>query len=171
LLQWRAVFRALRIMELSGEIVSGYFFEGISGLQFMSHEAFRLVQKKPLHEDTVYWLNAADPASLCGLSRELAKGLPLRVASTFLVYHGPRLVMIAKRTGKSIDLFAPPDKAGLQDYFHVFKDLLMREFNPSSKIIVETVNGEPVQRSPYLAPLKEFGFRSARNTVELWKQY
>ncbi|HTG01750.1 MAG TPA: DEAD/DEAH box helicase [Nitrospirota bacterium] len=170
LLQWRAVFRALRIMELSGEIVSGYFFEGISGLQFMSHEAFRLVQK-PLHEDTVYWLNAADPASLCGLSPELAKGLPPRVASTFLVYHGPRLVMIAKRTGKSIDLFAPPDKAGLQDYFLVFKDLLMREFNPPSKIIVETVNGEPVQRSPYLAQLKEFGFRSARNTVELWKQY
>src|SRR5512143_223445 len=33
-LQWRAVFRSLRLMELSGEVMSGHFFQGISGPQF-----------------------------------------------------------------------------------------------------------------------------------------
>ncbi|MGA2108393.1 MAG: hypothetical protein ABSH25_12215, partial [Syntrophorhabdales bacterium] len=36
LLQWPAIFRALRLMELSGECLSGHFFEGIPGIQFCS---------------------------------------------------------------------------------------------------------------------------------------
>jgi ATP-dependent Lhr-like helicase len=40
LLQWRQIFRTLRLMELSGEVLSGYFFEGVPGPQFISHEAY-----------------------------------------------------------------------------------------------------------------------------------
>ncbi len=50
-LQWAKIFRALRLMELSGEILSGYFFEGIPGAQFISHEAFRFLQE-PLPEES-----------------------------------------------------------------------------------------------------------------------
>ncbi len=45
--RWGAIFRALRIMELSGEILSGYFFEGIPGIQFCSHDAFRFLNEPP----------------------------------------------------------------------------------------------------------------------------
>ncbi len=169
-LQWRAIFRALRLMELSGEIISGYFFEGISGLQFMSHEAFRML-RGPLPQDAVYWINATDPVSLCGSSAGAGQGLPPRIASTHLVYHGSRLVMISKRLGKSIDLFVGPDDAHLRDYFSLFKDLLTREFNPIQKIIVETINNGPVLDSPYGEALREFGFRSARQVMEMWKEY
>ena len=75
LLQWARVFKALRLMELSGEILSGHFFEGIPGLQFISPEAFRFLNE-PLPEEPVYWLNAADPASLCGIKLEALKGTP-----------------------------------------------------------------------------------------------
>jgi ATP-dependent helicase Lhr and Lhr-like helicase len=170
LLQWKAVFRSLRLMELSGELVSGYFFEGISGLQFMSHEAFRLVQKQ-LPRDAIFWINAADPVSLCGLSLEAVKGLPSRIASTHLVYHGSRLVMITKRLGKSIDLFVEPRDGHLHDYFLLFKDMLTREFNPIQKITIETVNSVSVLRSPYAEALKQFGFQTTRNTMELWKEF
>jgi ATP-dependent Lhr-like helicase len=170
-LQWRAVFRALRLMELSGEVLSGYFFEGIAGPQFISHEAFRMLQE-PLPQDAVFWLNATDPASLCGLAPGLSRqGLPPRVASTWLVYHGSRIVMIAKRLGKALDIFTGPDDRHLPEYFMVFKDLLGREFNPVQKINVETVNGEPVLRSPYAEALRQFGFRSARSALELWKEF
>jgi hypothetical protein len=40
-------------MELSGEILSGYFFEDIPGVQFISHDAFRFICD-PMPEDTVY---------------------------------------------------------------------------------------------------------------------
>ncbi len=74
-LQWRAIFRSLRLMELSGEVLSGYFFAGTSGPQFISHEAFRMLQE-PLPAEAVFWINAADPASLCGLGLEALAGLP-----------------------------------------------------------------------------------------------
>ncbi len=169
-LQWRAIFRSLRLMELSGEVLSGYFFEGISGAQFISHEAFRMLQD-PLPQEAVFWVNAADPVSLCGLGLGSLPGLPPRIPSTYLVYHGSRLVMISKRQGKSLDILATPDDLRLPDYFALFKDMLTREFNPLQKITIETINGEPAIGSPYAEALKKFGFRSARNAIELWKEY
>jgi len=53
-------------MELSGEIYSGHFFDRISGIQFISPAALRQL-KDGLSEDCIYWLNACDPASLCGI--------------------------------------------------------------------------------------------------------
>jgi ATP-dependent Lhr-like helicase len=169
-LQWRAIFRSLRLMELSGEVLSGYFFEGISGPQFLSHEAFRMLQE-PLPQESVFWVNAVDPASLCGLGLESLSGLPPRIPSTHLVYHGSRLVMISKRSGRSLDILVAPEDVHLSDYFALFKELLTREFNPLQKIGIETINGEPAIRSPYAEALKKFGFRAARNALELWKEY
>jgi ATP-dependent Lhr-like helicase len=169
-LQWKAVFRSLRLMELSGEVLSGYFFEDLPGPQFISHEAFRMLQD-PLPQDSVFWIDAADPASLCGLGLDRLPGLPPRLPSTYLVYHGSGLVMIAKRLGKGLDIFASPDDQHLSEYFELFKDMLSREFNPAKKITVETINGEPAVHSPFAAALRQFGFKSARNTLELWKEY
>jgi ATP-dependent Lhr-like helicase len=169
-LQWRAIFRSLRLMELSGEVLSGYFFEGISGPQFISHEAFRMLQE-PLPQEAVFWINAADPASLCGLGLESFTNLPPRISSTYLVYHGNILVMVAKRLGKGLEIFTSPDDRHLPEYFMVFKDLLGREFNPVQKISVETINNEPVLRSPYAEALKHFGFKSARSSLELWREF
>jgi ATP-dependent Lhr-like helicase len=169
-LQWRAVFRSIRLMELSGEVLSGYFFQGIPGPQFISHEAFRML-RDPFPQDAVFWVNAADPASLCGLGLESLPGLPPRIPSTHLVYHGSRLAMISKRLGKNLEILAAPDNVRLTDYVTLFKDLLNREFNPMQKISVETVNGEPALRSPYVGALKQVGFRISRTGLELWKEY
>ncbi len=170
ILQWRRIFRSLRLMELSGEVVSGHFFQGIPGLQFISHEAFRLLQE-PLPQDAVFRVNAADPVSLCGLSLETLPGLPPRIASTHLVYHGSRLVLVSKRLGKSLEIRVAPGEPHLPDYLSLFKDLLSREFNPLQKITVEEINGGPALRSPFAEAMKQFGFRSARNALELWKEY
>jgi ATP-dependent Lhr-like helicase len=169
-LQWRSIFRSLRLMELSGEVLSGYFFEGISGPQFISHEAFWVLQE-PLPQDAVFWINATDPASLCGLGLESIHGLPPRIASTHLVYRGNRLVMISKRLGKSLDIFVEPDDARLADYLGLFKDLLAREFQPVQRIVVEAINDAPALSSPFAGALREFGFRSARSALELWKEF
>ena len=169
-LQWRRLFRSLRLMELSGEVLSGYFFEGLSGPQFISHEAFRMLQE-PLPQDAVFWINASDPASMCGPGLSSLTGLPSRIASTHLVYHGSKLVLISRRQGKSLDILVGPKEPRLAEYFTLFKDLLTREFNPLRKIFIETINNEPSTKSPYAEALRRFGFRSARNALELWKEY
>lgn len=170
-LQWAKVFRALRLMELSGELLAGYFFEGIPDAQFISPDAFRFLQE-PLPEDAVYWLNAADPASLCGIRLEALKGaLPGRIPSTHLVYRGSRPVMISRRNGGALEFMTPPDDPRLPDYLAFFKALLTREFSPEKMVAVETINGKPALESEYSGALREFGFARYHKGLELVRRY
>jgi ATP-dependent Lhr-like helicase len=153
-LGWSSVFRSLRIMELSGEVLAGYFFVGIPGPQFISPEAFRRLQRA-LPAEPVFWLNAADPASLCGIQLESIKGkLPPRVASTHLVYHGGRLVMVSKRYGRDLTFHIPSEDPSLPDYLAPLHHLLTRPVQPLRRIAIETINGEPAAQSPYLPALR-----------------
>ncbi len=171
LLQWSAVFRALRLMELSGEILSGHFFEGIPGIQFISHEAFRFLNE-PAYEESIYWINAADPASLCGIRLDTLKGvLPSRIPSTHLVYRGDKPVLVSRRNGSVLNFHVPPDDLQIPGYLSFFKVLLAREFNPEKIIMVETINGKPALESDYARPLKESGFFRGYKGLELEKKY
>ncbi len=138
---WSNIFRALRLMELSGEVLTGYFFGGVPGPQFISHEAFRMLQRK-FPEDSVYWICAADPASVCGLRLDALKGkLPRRLPGTHLVYHGRNLVMESRRNGKSLIFHVSESSAHLQSYLGVLHHLLARRFQPARRIVIETSTG------------------------------
>ena len=148
-LGWRNLFRTLRLMELSGEVLTGYFFEGAPGPQFVSREAFRMLQRK-FPEDSVYWVCAADPASICGIKLDALKGkLPRRVATTHLVYHATELVMESRRNAKDLLIHAPANSPHLESYFGLLHHLLTRRFQPMRRIVIETINGEDASTSPY----------------------
>jgi ATP-dependent Lhr-like helicase len=153
-LSWSGVFRALRIMELGGEVFAGYFFKGIPGPQFISPQALHMLQRK-LPEDSVYWMNAADPASLCGVQLESLRGsLPPRLSTTHLVYRGIHLSMISRRTGRDLQFLVPPDDPHLPEYLGFFRHLLCRQFRPVRRIAVEMINGEDAPQSPYVPALR-----------------
>lgn len=146
---WGNIFRALRLMELSGEVLTGYFFRGIPGPQFISHEAFRMLQKK-FPKEPVYWICATDPASVCGIRLDALQGkLPRRVPGTHLVYHGRKLVMESRRSGKTLIFHVPENDPHLQSYLGLFRHLLTRRFQPVRRIVIETINGENASLSPY----------------------
>ena len=170
-LQWSRIFRALRLMELSGEILSGHFFEGIPGRQFITPEAFRLLEQ-PLPDASIYWLNATDPASLCGLKLPMFQGrLPSRLPSTHLVYHGKKLVLISRRNGNTLKFLVSPEDPNLPGYLSLFKELLTREFKPEKMILVGTINAQPALTSEYANPLLAFGFTKCHKGLELVKHY
>ena len=168
-LRWGALFRALRLMELSGEIVAGNFFNGVPGIQFASHESVRALQQG-LDHDAIYWLNAADPASLCGADIDSLKhGLPKRVPGSHLVYHGNRLVIVSKSYGKHLEIRVPPDHPRLTDYFGFMRAMLTRAFHPMHRISIEKINGGRVLYSPYLSWLRDsFEVSADPKTVWLW---
>ncbi len=171
-LRWGALFRGLRLMELSGEVLSGHFFEGISGPQFMSHAAFRKL-RSGLAGDRVFWLNATDPASACGLGiAGLAGDLPARRPSTRLVYHGARVVLVAEAQGRRLSIAVPPDHPDLGRYLEPLRVALARSERPRPMIEVATINDEPAPSSPYLACLSP-SFRVTREpqAVKLWTRY
>jgi len=170
-LQWRRIFRTLRLMELSGEIYAGQFFEEITGLQFASREAIRSL-RQGLNEDSIYWLNAADPASPCGLKLPgMDEDLPARLPTNFVVFHGARLQVVARRNGKQLLIKAAPDDPALPAYLAFCKTLLTRDFNPLKSVVVESINGRPATESPYKKALQGIGFTGQYKILTLIRRY
>jgi ATP-dependent helicase Lhr and Lhr-like helicase len=105
--------------------------------------------------DKVYWLNATDPASLCGIQIEaVKKDLPKRVESNHLVYHGVRLVAVSQRNGSDLAFYIPPDDFLLPECLGFLIHLLKRQFQPLRRIVVKTINGEKAAKSLYTAVLR-----------------
>jgi ATP-dependent Lhr-like helicase len=170
-LQWRSIFRTLRLMELSGEALSGYFFRDVPGLQFVTHESLRALNSTLPH-DAVWWVNATDPVSLCGMQIERMKELlPPRVKSNWIVYRGSELVMTVKRNGRDVLCYAESGDPLIPGYCRVFRDVVSREFNPVKSIHVETINGEPADKCEYAKPFVRAGFSVTYKGLELRKKY
>jgi len=169
--RWGDIFRTLRLMELGGEVFTGHFFQGVPGLQFCSPAAFRALTR-PLPEGAVYWMNAADPASLCGVPlEELRASLPGRLPTTHLVYEGRGLVLVSRKGGKEVDVLVPPDSPRLPEFLGVFRAMVEREFEPLRCVRVETLNGEPAPQSIFARALLDFGFQKELKGLTLWREY
>jgi ATP-dependent Lhr-like helicase len=152
--RWSRVFRALRLMELSSEVLSGYFFRDIPGPQFISPRAFQVLQGR-LPVKKIYWLNAVDPASLCGVPLVAIKGeMPRRLPGNHIVYQGSKLVIISQQNGRSLTIKVPPEDPDLTEFYGFLRHLLSRQFQPLRRINIDTINGEAAVDSPYLNSLK-----------------
>jgi ATP-dependent Lhr-like helicase len=125
-----------------------------------------------LPEDRVWWVNAADPASPCGLGLEGLGELPRRIAGNRLVFHGHRLVVIAERRGRSLEIRVGPDHPELPSYLGFLKVLATRVVRPVRAIIVETVNGEPAASGPFRPALAAL-FHTTRDcsSLRLMRRY
>ena len=149
--RWAAVFPALRLMELGGEVVSGLFFEGMSGPQFASPQAVRAFQR-PALPGAMFWINALDPISPCGLGLTGDVGalpLPQRLAANHLGWFEGALVIVSEHFGKRLRIALPPDDSGLDALLPHLAALCRRR----RRLDTATINGEPANRSPYLPAL------------------
>jgi ATP-dependent Lhr-like helicase len=169
LLRWPAVFRALRLMELAGEVLSGHFFEGLPGLQFLQPSALPLLEQG-LPEQDLYWLSAQDPASPCGLGLPLA-GLPPRQAGAHLLFLGPRLLLVSRARGRALQIFVPPEDPLLPRTLDLFRAHFQREFAPWNSVRLAEINGQPARASPYRGPLLELGFAEEYRGLVLRARY
>jgi ATP-dependent Lhr-like helicase len=168
-LQWPAVFRTLRLMELAGEVLSGHFFEGIPGLQFLQPACLSLLQKG-LPAEAFYWISAQDPASPCGLGLPIA-GLPPRQAGAHLVFHGSRLVLASRARGRELEVRVSPEDPLLARAMELFRSHFRREFAPWNIVRVARINGQPARSSPYRRPLLELGFTEEYRGLVLRARY
>jgi len=113
----------------------------------------------PGMDELVWWLNAADPASLCGLDLPGLKAiLPSRLSSTHVVFRGAAVVLVSRRRGRELEIRVPPDAPCLAESFSFVKVLTARDARPMSAVHVETINDEPALASPYKGALLEAGF-------------
>jgi ATP-dependent Lhr-like helicase len=113
----------------------------------------------PLEEEAVFWMSAADPASLCGLGIEALKGeLPARFPTTHVVFRGRRVVLVSRRQARELEIRVPPEDPRLPEYLGFLRVLAGRDVQPLPAVHVERVNGAAPSTSPYREPLLAFGF-------------
>lgn len=169
---WRDVFAALRLMELSGEVVAGHFFSDIVGLQFASADAMQRLRRTPL-ADAIYWVSAVDPACVNGLGLGDRVGeLPQRRPGGHVVYRGTEASIISVARGKHLTIRLALDAPDLGQYFDCFKVALTRGFAPRSGIEIETINEEPATRSPWRAVLADlFDLTATPKSLLLQRSY
>ena len=148
--RWAAVFPALRLMELAGEVVAGLFFADMSGPQFALPAALRTLERLPQSEGTsrAFWINAVDPVSPCGL-KLTQPDFPRRQAANHLGWFDGELALVSENHGRRLTIYLPPDDPGLEALLPNLAALCSRR----RRLATETINGTPARTSPYLPAL------------------
>lgn len=171
-LKWSQLFRSLRLMELSGEVVAGHFFDGLTGPQFLAQNSWRRLSEG-LRQDGIYWLSAIDPAAPCGLSLDAWRGRwPARLPSNHLVFNGARCVIQSRRHAAELDITVEATHSDMSRYLDFLKVMLSRQSQPRKALDVEVINGEKAVDSPYADLLREtFSATRERNSLRLRRRY
>ncbi len=147
--RWRDAFRALRIMELAGEVTTGQFFLGLSTPQFISPRALSALQTNAPAPDH-FWIAAHDPVSPCGLSLDW-EDLPQRRLGNFMSFAGGALALVVENQGKDLTYHVPWDHPEMDQINALLTHLTATR---RQRVTLQTINGEPATRSPYLAGLE-----------------
>ncbi len=167
-LRWRPLIRALRSMELAGEIYCGVFFEGISGLQFVDAHGLELLKQglklmpepnlqKDLrdHRPPCWWISAADPISPCGLSG-FKNLLPSRLPQNHLFYAGQKLALVGHRNGSVLELRGTEEE--IRTALPAFKRFAMQHRNLAGEFEIHTIQEEDAAYVPAAQLFCQIGF-------------
>ena len=144
---WGTCFRALRVMELAGEVSGGLFFQGLSGPQFALPSTLHRL-REPMPSTAVWWVNATDCASPCGLGLDWPE-LPQRRASNYLAFIGEDLAVVVENGGKSLRFLISPDHPATDEALAV----LVHIARWRRRIEVHSINDADAIDSPWLLPL------------------
>ncbi len=155
-------------MELSGELVAGRFFAGINSLQFALPSIARDLENAEA-VDSIYWMNAVDPASPAGLDIEgLDTRLPDRLLSSRIYFRGAQLIAVSNRNNKELHIFIAPDNPGIPALIDLIKTPRARKVFPENKIVVDTINNKTAGQSEYARGFQDCGFISDRGRLCFW---
>ena len=169
-LRWGELFPAMRRLELAGELLSGRFFEGIDGPQFLDPPALQLfLSLDSLGQDRPLWVNALDPAAsplYAGTDRPAE--LPQRTATSRICLWGGEVIGVSSRSYRDLRLSLPPSDPRLIAALGLFTAAREREVLPERRVAVETVNGSPAASSPFAPGLESVGFEKDRGRMVLW---
>jgi len=167
--QWKTIFPALRLMELSGEIIGGLFWEGIPGIQFATPQALR--DWEAGGDESALWVqHAQDPSSLCGQGLEAFPDLPRRAAGTWLWWKGADLLAILGSGGKKLELRDGRSPGQTSDWSLLVKrtsGILLAE--GKTHWTLETIDGVAAADHSLSSVLVESGFRTHGDKLILWR--
>jgi ATP-dependent Lhr-like helicase len=147
--RWRDAFRALRIMELSGEVIAGQFFLDLATPQFISPNALSQLQSNTTMKDS-FWVATQDPVAPCGLGLPWSD-LPHRRSGNYLSFFDGQLALSITGSGKHLAYAVPSDHPAIDAVNGVLTHMVS---NSRQRIVVQDINELPARQSPFIGTLE-----------------
>jgi ATP-dependent Lhr-like helicase len=162
---WSALRHTLLRMEYGGEVVRGYFVEGLSGEQYALEEALRDLTTQARRAEPHVLVDMVDPANLWGRVFTLTRPGGTRVTApripqSWLIFRGGRPVVLAEAHGRDLTPLAGFEPVDLPGVVRTLQSVMERPFalRPLRRLDVLTWDGRPVRETPALDALASAGF-------------
>ncbi|MBI4594731.1 MAG: hypothetical protein HY728_11020, partial [Candidatus Rokubacteria bacterium] len=156
---------ALLRMEYGGEVVRGYFVEGLSGEQYALAEALTDLSATSRRAEPHVLVNMVDPANLWGRVFALTRPDGARVAAprlphSWLIFRAGRPVLLAEGYGRDLTPLAGWEPVDLPGAVQALQGVMDRPLTlrPVRRLEVLTWAGQPVRQSPAFEALAAAGF-------------
>ena len=174
---WATLRHTLLRMEYGGEVVRGYFVQGLSGEQYALAEALGDLDAPSRRAEPHVLVNMIDPANLWGrifaLSRHDGARVPApRLPQNWLVFRQGRPRLLAEGHGRDLTPLAGWEDVDLPGVIAALQSLMERPLTlrPVRRLEISTWDGRPVRGSAVFEPLVAAGF-SADGSRLSWDGY
>lgn len=176
-IEWARLRSVLTRLEFAGEVVRGYFVQGLSGEQYALESAVEELRAILPRREPALLLNSCDPANLWGhvlpLARRDGSRQPMtRIPSNLLLVRGGSPRLLVEGHGRNLTPLAAFEMEELPELIRVLQDVLKRPpvLRPVRRIEVHTWDGEPVRTSEAAVAFQAAGFYGDGARV-LWDGY
>jgi ATP-dependent Lhr-like helicase len=163
--EWAAIRHALLRLEYAGEVVRGYFVEGLSGEQYALEESLRHMMTDSRRAEPHVLVNITDPANAWGRVFPLSRPDGTRVSSarvpqTWLIFRDGRPVILAEARGRELLPLAGFQDVDLPGAIRALQDVFDRPpaLRPVRRLEVNTWDGAPVRETDAFDAFVAAGF-------------
>jgi ATP-dependent Lhr-like helicase len=161
---WSGLRHALLRMELGGEVVRGYFVDGLSGEQYALRDALPDLDRAARRAEPHVLVNLADPANLWGSVFGLTRPDGTRVSAprlphTWLIFRDGRPLLLAERHGQDLTPLSGWEPADFAGAIRALQSLVDRPaaLRPVRRLEIATWAGRPARESDARDPLAAAG--------------
>jgi len=174
---WATLRHTLLRMEYGGEVVRGYFVQGLSGEQYALADALGDLDAPARRAEPHVLVNMIDPANLWGRVFALSRRDGSRVAAprlpqNWLVFRQGRPRLLVEGSGRDLTPLAGWEDVDLPGVIAALQTMMERPLTlrPVRRLEVTTWDGHPVRSSAAFEALVTAGF-TADGTRLSWDGY
>src|SRR5437773_620558 len=162
---WSTLRHTLLRMEYGGEIVRGYFVEGLPGEQYALADALGELDAPARRAEPHALVNMVDPANLWGrvfalVRRDGSRATAPRLSQNWLVFRQGRPVVLAEGQGRELTPLAGWEDVDFPGAIGALRALMERPLalRPLRRFAVSTWDGRPVRETEAFPALARAGF-------------
>lgn len=163
-LSWQEALSVLRIWEYTGQARRGYFVSGLSGSQFIRGEDYEgVIRQLYSPEETIVWMNAADPAQCWGKILPHQEGRNFMcVPGTAVACRGGNPMAVLERQGKVLRILDMDcGEKELAECFEIFAEDFKRGgiFPALKRIVVKEYPdraGEALKGAGFMKEMQDY---------------